>query len=145
MSKYRLRRDFNTGYWRVTAWFFGSFLLTVFADGVSFAQTEQPVAIPLKHVPSKDDPGDLDALGIMIGVNGETARLYQFDTGSDMFVGQMAQNLPERTAEADSKPSFYSYSDGTYGYWMRKIHFKRISYFHPDNLINPVVTISGDF
>lgn len=146
MSKYRSQRDFNAGRWGVTAWFFGSFVLTFFADnGVSFAQTEQPVAIPLKHVPSNDDPSDFDALGIMIGINGEAARLYQFDTGSDMFVGQMGQNLPKRTAEADSKPSFYSYSDGTYGYWMQKIHFERISYFQPDNPISPVVTISGDF
>ncbi|MND52675.1 hypothetical protein D3C80_436950 [compost metagenome] len=145
MNKDRFKRSSNPDHWGASALFVGSFFLAVFAVGVSFAQTEQPVAIPLLHVPSNDDPTDFDALGIMIGINWEAARLYQFDTGSDMFVGQMGQNLPKLTAEADSKPSFYPYSDGTYGYWMQKIHFQRVSYFQPDRPSNPVVVISGDF
>ena len=102
-----------------------------------------PVGIPLKHVASDDDETDFDALGIMIGVNGAQPRLYQFDTGSDMFLGQVDEATPGVQPVPGSKPGLYGYGDGTYGYWMQEIQFATMAYYHPDNPSEPVATIPG--
>lgn len=102
-----------------------------------------PVGIPLKHVASDDDETDFDALGIMIGVNGAQPRLYQFDTGSDMFLGQVDEATPGVQPVPGSKPGLYGYGDGTYGYWMQEIQFGTMAYYHPDDPSEPVATIPG--
>ncbi|EXL10655.1 hypothetical protein BG36_01930 [Aquamicrobium defluvii] len=102
-----------------------------------------PVGIPLQHVASDDDETDFDALGIMIGVNGARPRLYQFDTGSDMFLGQFEETTPGVQPVPGSKPGLYGYGDGTYGYWMQEIQFATMAYYHPDDPGDPIVTIPG--
>lgn len=107
------------------------------------AEEVQPVGIPLKHVPSDDDETDFDSLGIMIGINGARPRLYQFDTGSDMFIGQFDETVSGVQPVPGSKPGLYGYGDGTYGYWMQEIQFQTMAYYHPDDPSEPIATMPG--
>lgn len=68
------------------------------------ADPVQPIGIPLKHVPSDDDATDFNSLGIMVGVNDAHPRLYQFDTGSDLFVGQFDEAMSDVQPLAGHKP-----------------------------------------
>ncbi|MCB5362393.1 hypothetical protein H0484_01310 [Pusillimonas sp. CC-YST705] len=108
------------------------------------AATSETVAIVLKHVPSDDDAKDFDALGIMIGVNGSQPRLYQFDTGSDMFIGQI-EDAPGVVPVPGVKPDLYSYGDGTYGYWMQQVMFEQLSYHNPDRPTELITNTSGSY
>ncbi len=102
-----------------------------------------PVGIPLKHVPSDDDETDFSSLGIMIGINDARPRLYQFDTGSDMFLGQFDETISGVEPMHGSKPDLYPYGDGTYGYWMQQVQFETMSYYNPEDLSEPVATMRG--
>ena len=105
-----------------------------------YAQTTDVLSIPLQHV-SSDDDGDYDALGIMIGVEDSTPRLFQFDTGSDDFLGQFDSELA-----AHGRPTMIAYGDGTYGYWMQKIQFENLSYYDPaSSSEEPVAGTTGEF
>lgn len=126
-------------------WLCSALVLMVFCNAPAQAQDSETIAIPLKHVPSDDGEKDFDALGIMIGVNGSKPRLYQFDTGSDMFIGQMEEGVSGVAPVPGVKPDLYSYGDGTYGYWMQQIMFDRLSYYVPDRLDEPIATIRGNY
>ncbi|MDK8873301.1 hypothetical protein HYQ43_11690 [Paracoccus pantotrophus] len=107
------------------------------------ADPVQPIGIPLKHVPSDDDATDFNSLGIMVGVNDAHPRLYQFDTGSDLFVGQFDEAMSDVQPLAGHKPDLYAYGDGSYGYWMQEIQFGSIAYYDPDAPDKPVAVIPG--
>ncbi len=101
--------------------------------------------IPLVHVKSAFADEDFDSLGIMIGINGGKPHLFEFDTGSDQFNLQMSSELQGVSPVPGTMPKMYGYGDGTYGYWVQKIQFDRLSYFDPKDLTRPVATFDGGY
>lgn len=125
--------------------FFGFVFLGIASGGTALAQAIEPISIPLKHVPDKDNASDFNALGIMIAVNDSKPKLYQFDTGSDWFLAQIDIGVAGVEPFPGKKPELYSYGDGTYGYWMQKVQFGHLSYYDPENPSHPVATLSGRY
>lgn len=112
----------------------------------SFSQSAEPIAIPMVHVADEDDADDFNALGIMIGINNSTPRLFQFDTGSDDFLAQIDANTPGVTPVPGHKPEMTAYGDGTYGYWMQKVQFGYLSYHDPkDPSAKSIEVLTGRF
>lgn len=118
------------------------FGITIYVNSVA-AHAADPLAIPLKHIAAEYDADSFIALGIMIGVNESRPKLYQFDTGSDLFIGQFDNNVPGVEPSPHKQAEMYTYGDGSYGYWMQEIQFGQMSYYHPDEPTAPVVTIAG--
>lgn len=123
--------------------FIGLTSFAIFSPVSATAETLKPISIPLQHVSAADDADDIDALGIMIGVNGSQPRLYQFDTGSDEFFGQIEDDVVGVSPLPGRKPEFYPYGDGSYGYWMQMIQFSNMEYYDPKQPDKPITTISG--
>ncbi|MER8771385.1 lysozyme inhibitor LprI family protein [Mesorhizobium sp. M0960] len=112
------------------------------------AQATGPISIPLQHVREYGLDSDeviYHKLGIVVGINGATPRLYEFDTGSDEFNAEIDSSVPGIKPVPGSKPGMYPYGDGTYGDWVQQVRFDSLSYYDPDDRSKPVVTLDGDF
>lgn len=113
--------------------------------GQPLLAAEEPQHIPLVHVKSDFADEDFDSLGIMIGINGGKPHLFEFDTGSDQFNLQMSSEIAGVSPVPGSRPKMYAYGNGTYGYWVQKVQFDRLSYFDPKDLSRPVASFDGGY
>ncbi len=118
--------------------------VSLYAGQTPLAAAE-PQHIPLVHVKSAFADEDFDSLGIMIGINGGKPHLFEFDTGSDQFNLQMSADVQGVSPVPGTRPRMYAYGNGTYGYWVQKIQFDRLSYFDPKDLSRPVATFDGGY
>ncbi|MHC1551505.1 autotransporter outer membrane beta-barrel domain-containing protein [Phyllobacterium sp. K27] len=109
-----------------TAWWRGALAIgMIFASNPrAFAGSEaDPINIPLHHLK------DQGRLGILIGANGGSAKMYMFDTGSDQFNGQF---YPKDALENAGPKAVYGYGDGTYGYRLQPVSIKNLTYYNAD-------------
>ncbi|MGE8546954.1 MAG: autotransporter-associated beta strand repeat-containing protein [Alcaligenes sp.] len=127
------------------AMFVAAFGLMAYESQFVLAQTAEPVSVPLMHV-STDNDDSYDALGIMIGVDGSTPRLFQFDTGSDDFMAPFDANAAGIKPVPGEKPKMVAYGDGSYGYWTQRVKFGELHYHDPKRPSQgPVASTAGDF
>lgn len=102
-----------------------------------------PTVIPLQHV--RNQEGDMNRLGIMVGVNDGPARLYMFDTGSDQFNVQIDPNTTGVTRVPGTAPQAYAYGDGTYANWVQRVQFDSLSYYDPEDTSARVAKYGGGY
>lgn len=108
------------------AWWCGVLTMgMIFAsNSQAFAGSEtDPIVIPLHHLKGPE------RLGILVGANGGSAKMYMFDTGSDQFNGQF---YPKDAPENAGPKTVYAYGDGSYAYRLQPVSIKNLTYYSAD-------------
>lgn len=108
------------------AWWCGALTigLVLASNPQAFAESgAAPIVIPLHHLKGPE------RLGILIGANGGSAKMYMFDTGSDQFNGQF---YPKDAPENAGPKTVYAYGDGSYAYRLQPVSIKNLTYYSAD-------------